>query len=719
MAKEIKRGKKQKMSNRTRILMRYSVISLGLVLLAICIVGRLVNTTVLHAEEWNNTADSLLSQLKVLPPERGNILADNGNILACNLTVYDINFDMRHQKVRELGKKLPWASIDSLADSLDVHYPLKAGLDALPDKDSPDSWHTKFQNEFGKEPGKRPRALKIMKKGTLEDFEKIKSFPFFNQFTGDGTRNPVYVDPKKDRIYPFGKMAYRSIGRVHEFEKEFHGYSGLERDLDSLLYGKEGYAKKVVMTNGVDNWIDTPPQRGYDVQTTINIDMQDIVEEELAKICMENEAIWGTALLIEVETGEIKAIANVELLDDGSYGEALNRAVRGFEPGSVMKPISMMIAFEDGLVKTVNDQIDCSPFQRTSDNHQPPVKTMKQVIEMSSNTGISRVMFREFADDPESYHERLRQIGFFDHFNSGIAGEEVPVFPTLAPRDKKGNKQTMTARHLTLARQCYGYSATIPPLYTLAYYNAIANDGILVKPHLVKRLIGETGDSLIDIAALSQRVCSKETAQKMQECLIEPVWGDHGTARSVRDERVKIAGKTGTAFPIPEKGGAYDETQRRFAFSGYFPADNPKYSCMALILTPYQPGRSAASTSGQVVKNIAVKLFSRGMLDNVSTFTAERSDSKPLLSRSASRPSSQVREQIGVASSTVFTDNYKDTKEGTVPNLTGYDIESSLKALEERGYNVTIDGAGYVFNQEPAPGARLDRGGTVHLTLQN
>lgn len=693
------------------------MITVALIVLAICIVGRLVNTTIIHAEEWNATADSILNQLKPIPPERGNILADNGNILACNLTAYDICLDMRHQKIKELGKKLPWASIDSLADSLDVYYPLRGNLENIPAPDSPDSWHYKLKSEFGKEAGKRPRALKIAKKKSLDDFNRIKSFPFFKQFKGKGTRNPVYTDSKVVRIYPFGKMAHRSIGRVNETNYEFHGYSGLEKDLDTLLYGQQGFAKKVMMTSGVGHWVEKPAQRGYDIHTTINIDMQDMLEEELTKICESNNAIWGTALLMEVETGEIKAVANVELLDNGTYGEALNRAVRGFEPGSVMKPISMMIAFEDGLAKSVNDVVDCSPFQKTSDPHAPTVKNMKQVIEMSSNTGISRVMFRGFSKDPESFHKRLEKIGFFDPMQSGIYGEETPFFPTLAPLNSQGNKQTLTARHLTLARQCYGYSMTIPPLYILAYYNAIANGGTLVKPHLMKRLTNETIDSVIDISSLSKRICSEETAAKMKECMLQPVWGNHGTARIVRDDRVKIAGKTGTAFPIPDNGGTYDKSKRRLAFAGYFPADNPKYSCMALILAP--AGRGAASTSGLVVKNMAVRMFSRGMLDNVSTFTATTSQNKPIVARSNKKAPAKLWSKIGVKSGAVLTNGQKGPQKGKVPDLAGYDIESAVGILEGLGYKVAIEGSGYVAAQMPVGGVVLPRGGTVKLKLRN
>lgn len=708
----------KRLSNRARILMRYGVISVVLVILAIFISLQLFNTTVIMADKWNQKADAILNELQVIHPERGNILADNGNILACNLTVYDINFDMRHQKITDLGKKLPMASIDSLADSLDVYFPLKDMAGKSIDKNSKDSWHKKLKDEFGKEVSKRPRALKIVKKGSLEDFNKVKSFPFFKDFAGKGTLNPVYTDAKTQRIYPFGKMAYRSIGRVNEYQKEFHGYSGLEMDLDSLLYGKKGYAKKVMMTSGMDNWVKTPAVRGYDVQTTINIDMQDMLEEELSKVCENAKAEWGTALLMEVETGEIKAIANVELLNDGTYGEAMNRAVRGFEPGSVMKPISMMIAFEDGLVKNVTDVVDCSPFQKTSDPHAPTVKSMKQVIEMSSNTGISRVMFRGYSKEPELFHDRLAEIGFFEPMHSGIRGEEIPFFPSLGRINQWKREQTMTARHLALARQCYGYASTIPPLYTLAYYNAIANGGMLIKPHLVKRIIGERSDSTVNIESISRRVCSEETARKMKECLLEPVWGKSGTARSVQDDRVKIAGKTGTAFPVPEKGGSsYDLSKRRVAFAGYFPADNPKYSCMALIMVPAGNG-SAASTSGQVVKNVAVKMFSRGLLDNISTYTTERSDSKPVLSLSDKKKPAQISTHLGLSAASTFADKRKGGQDGTVPDLSGYDLDAAVRILEQKGYKVTVEGAGFVSGQLPEAGSPLGRGGKVHLRLR-
>lgn len=706
---------KKKQTNKALILFRYGIITMVFLIFSVAVVVRLVKTTVINAPAWNERAKKELSRTTVIPPERGNLLASNGNILACNLKVYDIKIDLRHNKILA-QTTLPWSSIDSLADSLDYHYPRVRNLTQHPDTFKKYSWHTRLKKEFEKDPQKRNRALRIAQKKTLEDFDKIRNFPYLKDFKGRGYRIPVYKEEKNVRIYPYGRIAYRSIGRVNENREtgEFHGYSGLEKDLDTLLYGKPGIAKKVALTSGISNWVSQAPIKGFDINTTIDIDLQDMLEEELFNICSESRAEWGTAILMEVETGEIKAISNIELLDNGTYGEALNRAVLPFEPGSVMKPISLMIAFEDGLVKSVNDRIDCSPFQRTTDPHAPGVKDMKQVIEMSSNTGIARVIFRKYAADPSTFHDRLASIGFFEPMHSGIAGECVPRVRKLLPKDSRGNPITMTSRHLDLARQAYGYNTEIPPLYTLSIYNAIANNGRYVRPHLVRSLISEDGrDSILPIEYIRDHICSPETARKVRECMREVVWGEHGTARAVRDDRVAIAGKTGTAYPVDK--GAYDTSKRRYAFAGFFPYDNPRYSCMALVLGP--AGTSANKTSGQIVKNMAVKMFSRGLLNNTSTFTSKKVDSTPVLAASDKCAPADLSSSLGISKmKAVKTDEVADNR--LVPNVIGYDAPTAVKLLESRGLNVRLSGAGRVVSQSLPKGTEAKPGQQITLRLR-
>lgn len=705
-----------KQNNKKHILFRYGLISLFFIFFGILVMIKLFNTTVIEASAWNDRAHRELSRIDTIRPERGNILADNGNILACNLKVYDIKIDLRHNKVKAL-RAIPWAKVDSLADSLDVHYPRVKNLHAHPDTFKKYSWHTRLRRELEKDPDKRTRALRLARNKTLEDFEKVKSFPFLKDFKGKGFRNPLYKEERNIRMYPYGRMAYRSIGRVNENAKtrQIHGYSGLEKDLDSLLYGHPGLAKKVALTNGFTNWVATPAIRGYDIRTTIDIDLQDMLEEELHTVCSDSKAEWGTAILMEVKTGEIKAISNIELLEDGTYGEALNRAVLPFEPGSVMKPISLMIAFEDGLVKSVNDQVSCAPFQRTSDPHGAGMKTMKQVIEQSSNPGIARVIFKGYEKDPARFHDRLKELGFFEPIRSGIAGECTPRIRKLLPKDSRGNNITMTARHLDLARQAYGYNTELPPLFTLAVYNAIANGGRYVRPHLMKRLIDEHGkDSVIPIQYIRDRICSEETARKVSECIAEVVWGEHGTARAVRDDRVKVVGKTGTAYPVEK--GAYNTAKRRYAFAGFFPYENPQYSCITLVLGP--SGTSANRTSGQVVKNMAVKMYSRGKLNNSSSYTTDKKGGKPIVVGSEKCDNQMLASSIG-ASGMKHYKTAKDHAHGVVPDVKGYDAPSAVKLLEERGINVKLSGSGYVVAQSIPAGtrARQDQTITLHLRI--
>lgn len=703
-----------KKNNKAHILFRYGLITIGFVLFGVVILVKLFSTTVIEAHDWNDRARSELSRIDTIAPERGNILADNGNILACNLKVYDIKIDLRHDKIKRM-KIVPWSSIDSLADSLDRYYPRIANLLSQPaDTIKKYSWHTRLKKEFEKPDSLRPRALRLAQKKTLEDYDKIKGFPFLKDIKG---RHPLYKETRNTRIYPYGRMAYRSIGRVNENRetRQIHGYSGLEKDLDSLLYGKPGLAKKVALTNGISNWIATPPQRGFDIHTTIDIDLQDMLEEELHKICAEANAEWGTAILMEVKTGEIKAISNIELLEDGTYGEALNRAVLPYEPGSVMKPISLMIAFEDGLVKSVNDMVDCSPFMKTSDPHGSGMKTMKQVIEQSSNPGIARVIFRGYSQNPEKWYDRLAGLGFFEPIRSGIAGESTPRIRRLTAKNSKGNNITMTARHLDLARQAYGYNTELPPLFTLSVYNAIANDGKYVRPHLVKSLIDENGvDSVLKISYIRDSICSAATARKVRECIREVVWGDHGTARLVRDDRVCVVGKTGTAYPVEK--GVYNHAKRRYAFAGFFPYEHPQYSCMALVLSG--AGNSANRTSGQVVKNMAIKMYSRGMLNNASTYTAEKKETSPIVSASTKGNMGKIAGALGIKNlKRVKTANAGQNN--VVPDVKGYDLPSAIRILESCGINVRTRGTGHVVSQSIPPGTTYRRGDNIVLSLRN
>lgn len=703
---------KKRRGNKQRILNRYIVFVVIFLIFGLIIIGKLFHTTIIMGERWNARAEKELQKEIPIPPERGSILADNGSILACNLTVYDIKVDFRHNKIMNL-RTINMKQIDSLADSLDMYYPRRERLRQHPDTFAKYTWHKKLRKEFEKLAGKRSRAMRLAKNKTIDDLNRIRNFPFFNKF--GQRRSPVYKEEKNIRMYPYGRMASRSIGRVNmdSTTGQQHGYSGLEKDLDSLLYGQSGVAKFVPLTSGISRWVSVEPVRGYDIRTTIDIDLQDIVEEELRKILQSSRSEWGTAILMEVKTGEIKAISNVELLKDGTYGEALNRAVLPFEPGSVMKPISLMIAFEDGLVRSIHDGIDCSPFQQTSDHAGGGVKSVQEVIETSSNPGISRIIFRGYAKNPASFHTRMEELGFFEPLRSGIAGECVPRIKKLLPFNSRGHKVSMIARHLDLARQSFGYNTELPPLFTLSVYNAIANGGRYVRPRLVKGLTNSDGlDSIVPVQFIRERICSESTAAKVRECLDAVVWGKHGTAQRLQSDLVRIAGKTGTVFPV-ERGG-YNKLKRRFAFAGYFPADKPLYSCFVLTLSP--AGLSAAQTSGTVLKQVAEKMYSRGMLNNASSYRDNPKNNYPVMYKSNSVNTNKLARAIGV-SQVNYLQASKQNRKGYMPDVKNMDFAEALKLLESYGLNVRFTGIGHVKSQSIPPGTKIKKGSIVNLYL--
>ena len=689
-------------SSRREILFRYLIISAGIFVFAAMIGAQLFSTTVVHAEQWNMKADSVLSRIEVVLPRRGDILAADGSVLATNLRYYTARMDYRCEKFmeEEFAK-----CIDALADSMASAFPVRKATE----------WKAYLLEPMSMPKDQRPRAKKIISNISYSEYQRLRTFPFFS--IKNPNRNGLTVEQRMRRSNPYGDMARRSIGGVGEQpNREIRGISGLEMALDSMLFGMPGQAKKIPLTHHIVNWTDVAPVDGFDIKTTIDIKLQDIVENELNAILEAVDAEWGVAVLMEVATGDIKAISNLEKSKTtGQYIEGMNRAVLGFEPGSVVKPISMMLALEDGLVSNLNQTIPIGNSyayaggRPITDSHYNASLTVKGVIEESSNIGMTRIITNSagpYHNNPAHFHDRLAEIGFLEPMNTGIAGERVPNVPATKSR-------------ISLSRMCYGYATEIPPLYTLSIYNAIANGGRYVRPRLVKELIGENFDSVLPVTYIRERICSEKNAEKMREMLTAVVWGDRGTARAwVRDENVAIAGKTGTCYMI--ENGQYNTGKKRLAFCGFFPAEDPKYSCIVLTCHPKQQWTGAASTSGQVMKNIAKKMFSRGMLGNSSDYREiSEEGTQPVFYASTKNNAHKFLTQgLDISSAKEFAANTSaPTVEGTVPSVVGLGLREAVVKIEEAGYNVSFTGNGYVRSQSPIAGVQLKDGESVKLTL--
>ena len=706
-----------KNNNKRHILMRYAIVVGIMLLFSITIIWSMFKTTVVQAAEWNRKADLVLTDTISIEPERGKLLADNGTVLAANLQYYVLRIDWFTDGIKE---DTLMKDIGPLCDSLAAFDPSMTAV----------QWKQKLLQDRrnildaakqvgpdGKK-GRKNRAYRLFTRMlTHNEYERVRRFPFLRRAKN---KNGFYYEKHSRRMKPYGDMASRSIGNVGQdsLSSSIHGRSGLEMALDSLLYGKPGIAKHIQLTNGIVPAESVPAVCGYDITTTINVQLQDIVENELNNMCIETGAEWGTCVLMEVATGEIKAISNLELnKTTGEYVEGVNHAVLGYEPGSVVKTISMMVALEDGIVTDINKPIPTGSDwmyagRNISDRpHGAATRTPREIIETSSNIGMAKLIVQDYGKNPGGFRKRLEQMGFFEPFNTGIGGETTPNFPVLG--DKNWDR-------LSLTRQAYGYATTIPPLYTLAMYNAIANDGKFVRPHLVKKLSREgEPDSIIPVTYVRKQVCSPDNAGKLRQMLYDVVWGKAGTARKwVQDDKVKIAGKTGTAFT--NASGQYGAV-KRLAFCGFFPYKKPKYSCIVLMLGA---DRGAGASSGIVLKNIARKMYARGLL-GVPTVgvVADKDNDKdakyyPTLFASMNdRSANHLKRGFGLSSVHQYARPPKAEK--GVPNVLGLDIREAIKMLEDAGLTVHFTGAGMVTGQSLSAGSTYTRGQRIDLRLRN
>ena len=699
--------RQRKTNNKRHIYWRYSLVVFVMIVFSTWIVWDMFKTTVLYQNEWNKKANSILTKVEKLEPERGKLLADNGTVLAANLTFYTARID--------------WKS-NAFVDSL-FHTELPALCDSLaafePSRDAK-QWKEVLTEAYNSKPS---RAWPLFKHSiTHGELARLKKFPFFKL---GANKSGFYANGESRRTKPYGAMASRSIGLVADdsVNQGLHGRSGLEMALDSLLYGIPGESKYIQLTTGIVKGEKIAPTSGYDITTTINVALQDIVENELYKMCVETGAKWGTCVLMEVNTGEIKAISNLEKnAKTGEYIEGRNNAVLGYEPGSVMKPISMMVALEDGIVKDIDAPMATGSMwnyegSAISDPHGGGSLTPRQIIEVSSNVGMSRIIVSKYGKNPGGFYDRLKGMGFFDPINSGIGGETTPKIRRLGKT--KGDR-------IALTRMAYGYTTEIPPLSTLAIYNAIANDGKYVRPHLVKKLSREgQPDSIVPVSYIRERVCSSENARKLRIMLHDVVWGNRGTARKwVQDDRVEIAGKTGTAYMV--EGGQYT-SMKRMAFCGFFPYENPKYSCIVLLAGS---SMGAGASSGVVLKNVALKMYARGLLGNSPTYLGKADKDGKQLVKNNTQPTffasvgkqllSNVRKGLMLGDSKVKVMKSPEHQEkGRVPNVCNLNVRDAIRELEQAGLAVRFSGAGFVATQSIKPGTEIRQGEIINLSLRN
>ncbi len=698
---------------RTRLIIVFAIF-LASMLLA---VGQIISLQFIQNEKWEEELAKYESAERVVEAERGDILDSEGRLLASTIPSYKIYMDMRAGGLSK-NRHLFHNNVDSLSYCL-AHL--------IKDK-SASQYKRDLQSAYRS--GNRYYRV-IRRKVSYTEYKQIKQFPLFRK----GQNTSGFIAEKiEQRKLPFGVLAARTIGTYSASENR--GVVGIENAFDDQLKGVPGteIRKKVSGSWISINTIDPIP--GKNVKTTINIDIQDIVETALLKQMETHQPKFGTAIVMEVKTGDIKAIANLGRTSNGGYWEKYNYAIGELmEPGSTFKLASFMVALEDGVIN-LNDSIDTGDgkfkfYDRTlSDSHEGGYGKIsaKEVFERSSNIGTAKIINNNYKDNPQKYVDRLYAMSLNEKLNIGIKGERAPYikYPTNDPKIWSG---------ITLPWMSMGYEVALLPLHTLTFYNAVANDGKMVKPRLVSDIM-HNGKSVkhYKTKVINPSICSKSTIKQAQQLLEGVV--ENGTATNLKESHLKIAGKTGTARVANDNEGYSKNSSFKYraSFCGYFPAENPMYSCIVLVESPSRHSIYGNVVAGKVFREIADKIYAQTYdLQMENEQVAEKTEFKVPVTMDGNREElievfTELKTEItdkGHQQEWIKTynkNNHIELKDqvfvdNLMPDVKGMGAKDAVFLLENQGLKVKIHGSGRVKYQSIPCGTRIRQGSQVKLEL--
>ncbi len=710
-----------------------------IVFLLVCVAGsvliRASQTAFVERDYWLHL-DSIQNRPdRLVYPSRGNIFSADGKLMATSVPCYYLYIDFAADCYSNKTKK--WSSLDTFlyskhngVDSLSVYLSRKL-------KDRTPAGYKKYLLS-GLNAKKKSRQFPICRdKVSYSDLKEIKKFPFLRLGV---FKSGFYTREMVERQKPFGTLASRTIGDTfRDIDPKTgltKGKNGLELQYDTLLHGVAGLNSVRRLGGGWTNVVEVEPVEGMDIRTTIDINIQDIAEKSLLDMLKKIDAASGTAVVMEVATGEVKAITNMGRIREGVYGEDTNHAVADeTEPGSTFKVASIMVALEDGVCQPgdtvdVGNGIYMYKGARMTDHNNNKGGygriSVEQAIWYSSNIGVAKTVLKGYEKNPTKFVEGLYRIGLNEDLRLEIPG---------AGRAKI-RRPDDTVRYWSktaLPWMSFGYETQIPPIYTLAFYNAIANNGKMVRPIFTKEILhnGKTVQSF-STEVVRESICSERTLNMIKDMLLGVV--EKGTGKAVHSDFVRIAGKTGTAQIA--SGGVYRQGGGQGAFCGYFPADEPKYSCIVVIRQPRNGYPSGGTMSGGVVKAIAEKVYASHMSFDI------RDMEKDSLAVMLPQPKAGERDaleyvlnklDIEADNDSIETkwvtakreDGREDVKlkdipirEGLVPNVVGMGAKDAVYLLESVGLQTSLNGMGRVSSQSISPGSRVSKGQTVSLTLK-
>jgi cell division protein FtsI (penicillin-binding protein 3) len=700
------------------IVTRVRLAFLGVALFSCAVAWKISRIQYQEGAKWRALEQERRISYQPVPATRGNIYSDNESIMATSLPFYRVAWDpgvvddalFSRQNVDSLA----WHLAHFFQDRSVAEYRRKL-MDA-------------HQNHDVRYIRLNSRQINFQEK------KEFASWPIFRA----KRRGGVIFEKVDKRFRPFGGLAQRTVGFVNE---EKNG-AGLEFTFQNKLAGRPGEALFERVPGGfkpVYDGTEIKPQPGYDVKTTLDINLQDGAEDALYKALVANDAKYGCVILMEVKTGEIKAVANLGKAEDGTYKEDYNYAFADqgrTEPGSTFKLASMAAVFESDPTLQLDDMVDTGPGRMLiggavkTDSHANGRITVQQVIERSSNIGVARLVQEHFAGNPTRYTDYLKKFGLDKPLGFQMNGEALPYIKD--PRDRSWSRTS-------LSTMAIGYELKLAPLQTLAFYNAIANGGVKVAPMIVRDI--KQADQVVEhfeTQVLNPKICSDATLRKLRGMLEGVVL--EGTARKIQPKDYTIAGKTGTAWKF--KNGRYTKTYST-SFCGFFPADKPKYSCIVVIDSPSKGGWSGAEVAAPVFRDVADKCMARDQASQrpmLARVPARRTP-VPLVRAGLQDEIALVCQKIGLPGQTHATGGEEwvrataavDTAfvartvslrpdasvahPGRMPDVRGLTLRDALFLLENRGLKVQASGTGRVREQSVAPGSFAKRGLLVGLLL--
>ena len=702
--------------NNDKVMPRYFAIAVVLTLIGFAVVGKAMYIMTAKKDYWTQVASRLKRDSVVVKPNRGNILSCDGQLMASSIPEYKLYMDFQAGAEDSIGKHKRdsiWeANIDTICYELNQIFPQRSAAE--------------FKANLLE--GKH----KVQKNGTVgarhwdiwpkrvdyNTFCEVHNLPIFKERTYKGG---FHWETYNSRRRPFGTLARRTIGEM--FGAKDSAKNGLELSLDTLLRGKNGlmHRRKIL-----SKYLDIPvlsPEDGVDVVTTIDVGMQDLAERALVDELKEINGEMGVAILMEVKTGDVKAIVNMTRGQDGNYYEMVNNAISyRCEPGSVFKVASFLVALDDGVIDTtMTIPTGCGVMEM----HGRPMKdhnwrrggygtiNVARALEVSSNIGVSYLIDKFYGHNPKKYVEGLYRIGIHEDLKLPLVGYHTPL---IRMPDTKTTDRAKYWSKTTLPWMSIGYETQIAPINTVAFYNAIANDGKMMQPRFVKQLV-KNGEVIREFepVVLKERIAKPEAIKTMQTILEHVV--SQGLGKKAGSKSFKVAGKTGTA-QVADQYGSYHSGITRYwlSFAGFFPADNPRYTCIVCLKKSGLPA-SGGGMSGVVFHHIAEGVMAQNLKRSVDAARDASSIMTPDVKRGDNSAANYVLASLKTKASSNSSTNYRESSKHTVPDVTGMGAKDAVYLLESRHIKARVKGRGKVKSQSIHAGTAIKQGMVCELTL--